>query len=138
MQELFKLLLDLLRHDDDIDEIKEKEKLIAVANKIENRWERNLEIAHKYWFIFQAYDDLVNKKISIEEFISTWDITSSHKIAPKETSSIDTLNTIIDWSNNNKDSLFILDAISFDILAEHDKKNIQNRAKEHNSELIFC
>ena len=138
MQELFKLLLDLLRHDDDIDEIKEKEKLIAVANKIENRWERNLEIAHKYWFIFQAYDDLVNKKISIEEFISTWDITNSHKIAPKETSSIDTLNTIIDWSNNSKDSLFILDAISFDILAEHDKKNIQNRAKEHNSELIFC
>jgi hypothetical protein len=98
-----------------------------------------LKIAHKVWFIFQAYDDLLNENISLDDFLATWDITSTQKLAMNNKSSIDVLDSIISWNEKFDDNtLFILDSISFWSLADNDKKIIQNRAKEYNCELVFC
>ena len=138
MQKYFDLLLELLRPEDDDFAVEEKKKLSATIKKIEERWDKNLKIAHKVWFIFEAYDDLLNEKITLDEFLATWDITSEKNISKNDESSIDVLKWIIQWKNNDKNTLFILDSISFASLAKKDKETIQNRAKDHNCELVFC
>ena len=139
MQKYFDLLLELLRPEDDDFVTNEKKKLSATAHKLEERWDRNLKIAHKYGFIFEAYEDLLNEKISLDDFLATWDITSTKKLHTNKKSSINTLKSIISWDIKTEDNtLFILDSISFWSLADNDKQIIQNRAKEHNCELIFC
>ena len=139
MQKYFDLLLELLRPDDDDFVIEEKKKLSATAKKLEERWKKGLKIAHEVWFIFQAYDDLLHEKISLDEFLDTWDITSTNKLELNKESSIDILNAMIKWDMKDEDNtLFILDSISFGSLANNDKKIIQDWAKKHNSELIFC
>jgi hypothetical protein len=80
----------------------------------------------------------LNEKITLDEFLATWDITSDRNISKSSKSSIDVLNWIIEWKNNSKNVLFILDSISFVSLAKKDKETIQNRAKNHNCELVFC
>ena len=138
MQKYFDLLLELLRPEDDDFVIEEKKKLSATAKKIEERWDKNLKIAHKVWFIFEAYEDLLNEKISLDEFLATWDITSKKNISWNYKSSIEVLNWIIEWQNNNENTLFILDSISFASLANKDKKIIQDWAKNQDCELVFC
>ena len=139
MQKYFDLLLELLWPDDDDFVVEEKKKLSAAAKKLEERWKKWLKIAHKVWFIFQAYDDLLNENISLDDFLATWDITSTQKLDMNNESSIDVLNSIISWNEKfDNNTLFILDSISFWSLADNDKKLIQNRAKEHNCELVFC
>ena len=138
MQKYFDLLLELLRPEDDDFVREEKKKLSATAKKLEERWDKNLKIAHKVWFIFEAYENLLNEKISLDEFLATWDITSERNISKPSESSIDILNWIIEWKNDDENTLFILDSISFANLAKKDKETIQNRAKDHNCELVFC
>ena len=138
MQKYFDLLLELLRPEDDDFVIEEKKKLSATAKRLEGRWDKNLKIAHKVWFIFEAYEDLLNEKITLDEFLATWDITSERNISKPSESSIEVLNWIIEWKNNDENTLFILDSISFASLAKKDKETIQNRAKDHNCELVFC
>ena len=138
MQKYFDLLLELLWPEDDDFLIEEKKKLSATAKKLEERWNRNLKIAHKVWFIFEAYEDLLNEKITLDEFLATWDITSGRNISEFDESSIEVLNWIIQWKNDDENTLFILDSISFATLAKKDKETIQNRAKNHNCELVFC
>ena len=138
MQKYFDLLLELLRPEDDYFIIEEKKKLSATAKKLEERWNKNLKIAHKVWFIFEAYEDLLNEKITLDEFLATWDITSKRNISKPSESSIDVLNWIIEWKNKDENTLFILDSISFASLAKKDKETIQNLAKDHSCELVFC
>jgi len=138
MQKYFDLLLELLRPEDDDFVVEEKKKLSATAKKIEERWNRNLKIAHKVWFIFEAYEDLLNEKITLDEFLAIWDITSKRNISEFDESSIKVLNWIIQWQNDDENTLFILDSISFASLAKKNKETIQNRAKNHNCELVFC
>jgi len=138
MQKYFDLLLELLRPEDDDFAIEEKKKLSATAKKLEESWNKNLKIAHKVWFIFEAYEDLLNEKITLDKFLSTWDITSERNISKPRKSSIEVLNWIIQWKNNDENTLFILDSISFASLAKKNKETIQNRAKDHNCELVFC
>ena len=138
MQKYFDLLLELLRPENDDFVIEEKKKLSATAKKLEERWDKNLKIVHKVWFIFEAYEDLLNEKITLDEFLATWDITSKKNISWNYKSSIEVLNWIIEWQNNNENTLFILDSISFVSLAKKDKEIIQTRAKDHNCELVFC
>jgi len=138
MQKYFDLLLELLRPEDDDFVMEEKKKLSATAKKLEERWNKNLKIAHKVWFIFEAYEDLLNEKITLDEFLATWDITSERNISKPSSSSIEALNWIIEWKNEDENTLFILDSISFASLAKKDKETIQNRAKDHNCELVFC
>ena len=138
MQKYFDLLLELLRPEDDDFVIEEKKKLSTTAKKLEERWNRNLKVAHKVWFIFEAYEDLLSEKITLDEFLATWDITSKRNISEVNESSIDVLNWIIQWKNDDENTLFILDSISFASLAKKDKETIQNRAKNHNCELVFC
>ena len=137
MQKYFNLLLELLRPEDDDFVMEEKKKLSATAKKMEEKWDKNLKIAHKVWFIFEAYEDLLNEKISLDDFLATWDITSDRNISKSKESSINILNWIIEWKNNDENTLFILDSISFASLANN-KKTIQDWAKNHNCELIFC
>ena len=138
MQKYFDLLLELLRPEDDDFAMEEKKKLSATAKKIEERWYKNLKIAHKVWFIFEAYEDLLNEKITLDEFLATWDITSKRDISKPGVSSIEVLNWIIQWKNDDENTLFILDSISFATLAKKDKEIIQNRAKQNNCESVFC
>ena len=138
MQKYFDLLLELLRPENDDFVMDEKKKLSATAKKLEERWDKNLKIAHKVWFIFEAYEDLLNEKITLDEFLATWDVTSEKNISKPSESSIEVINWIIEWRNNDENTLFILDSISFVSLAKKDKETIQNRAKDHNCELIFC
>ena len=138
MQKYFDLLLELLWPEDDNFVVEEKKKLSATAKKLEERWNRNLKIAHKVWFIFEAYEDLLNEKITLDEFLATWDVTSKRNISESTESSIQVLEWIIQWKNDDEDTLFILDSISFATLAKKDKETIQNQAKNHNCELVFC
>ena len=138
MQKYFDLLLELLWPEDDNFVVEEKKKLSATAKKLEERWNRNLKIAHKVWFIFEAYEDLLNEKITLDEFLATWDVTSKRNISESTESSIQVLEWIIQWKNDDENTLFILDSISFASLAKKDKETIQNRAKDHNCELVFC
>jgi len=138
MQKYFDLLLELLWPGDDDFVVEEKKKLSATAKKLEERWNRNLKIAHKVWFIFEAYEDLLNEKITLDEFLATWDITSGRNISKSNESSIQVLEWIIQWKNDDENTLFILDSISFASLAKKDKETIQNRAKNHDCELVFC
>ena len=138
MQKYFDLLLELLRPEDDDFIIEEKKKLSATAKKLEERWDKNLEIAHKVWFIFEAYEDLLSEKITLDEFLATWDITSKKNISWNQESSIDILNWIIEWRNDDENTIFILDSISFASLANNDKKIIQDWVKNNNCELVFC
>ena len=138
MQKYFDLLLELLRPEDDDFIIEEKKKLSATAKKLEERWNKNLKIAHKHGFIFDAYENLLNEEISLDEFFATWDITSTNKLHTNSESSIQILEWIIQWKNTDEDALFILDSISFTSLENNDKKAIQERAKNHNCELVFC
>ena len=138
MQKYFDLLLELLRPEDDDFVIEEKKKLSATAKKLEERWNKNLKIAHKVWFIFEAYEDLLNEKITLDDFLATWDITSERNISKPSESSIKILDWIIEWQNNNENTLFILDSISFASLAKKEKENVQNRAKDNDCELVFC
>lgn len=138
MQKYFDLLLELLRPNDDDFIVDEKKKLAAAAKKLEERWNKNLKVHHRHRFIFKAYENLLNERISLDEFLATWDITSTNKLHTYTESSIQIINWIIQWKNNDENTLFILDSISFANLSNNDKKNIQNRAKNHNCELIFC
>jgi len=138
MQKYFDLLLELLRPEDDDFIIEEKKKLSTIAKKLEERWNKNLKIAHKHGFIFDAYENLLNEEISLDEFLATWDITSTNKLHTNSESSIQILEWIIQWKNTDEDALFILDSISFASLENNDKKIIQERAKNHNCELVFC
>ena len=138
MQKYFDLLLELLRPEDDDFVLEEKKKLFATAKKLEEKWDKNLKIAHKVWFIFEAYEDLLNGKITLDDFLATWDITSERNISKPAESSIEVLNWIIEWKNKDKNTLFILDSISFASLAKKDKETVQNRARGHSCELVFC
>ena len=139
MQKYFDLLLELLRPENYDLILDEKKKLSTSAKKLEERWDKNLKIAHKVWFLFDAYDDLLNDKVSLDNFLATWDITSTKRLSTNTKTSLDILNSIIEWDmENENNTLFILDAISFWSLANNDKKIIQEWAKNHNSELIFC
>ena len=139
MQKYFDLLLELLRPEDDDFVTEEKKKLSAAAHKLEEKWDRDIRIAHRVWFIFEAYENLLNDKITLDEFLATWDITSTRKLHTNSESSIEIVNSIIKWDTKAEDNtLFILDSISFWNLANNDKKIIQNRARNHNCELIFC
>ncbi len=139
MQKYFDLLLELLRPENDDLILDEKKKLSTSAKKLEERWDKNLKIVHKVWFLFDAYDDLLNDKVSLDNFLATWDITSTKRLSTNTKTSLDILNSIIKWNmEDENNTLFILDAISFWSLANNDKKIIQEWAKNHNSELIFC
>ena len=138
MQKYFDLLLELLWPEDDDSIIEEKKKLSATAKKLEERWDKNLKIAHKVWFIFEAYEDLLNEKITLDEFLATGDITSTKKIYNNEESSISVLNAIIQWNEKSENTLFILDSVSFWCLSKKDKEITQEWTKKHNNELIFC
>ena len=139
MQKYFDLLLELLRPEDDEFILDEKKKFSATAKKIEERWDKNLKIAHKVWFIFQAYEELLNDGISLDEFLATWDITSENKLNMNGESSIDVLDWMIEWKLDTQDNtLFILDWMSFAVLSSSDKKAIQSWAKNHSCELVFC
>lgn len=139
MLKYFELLLELLRPENDDFVAEEKKQLLAAWKKLEERWDKNLEIHHRYRFIFSAYDDLINERISLDEFLATWDITSNQNLNNNNESSISIINSMIDGTLKNTDNtLFILDTISFWSLSDNDKKTVQNWVKDRNCELVFC
>ena len=133
------MLLELLRPEDDNLIAEEKKQLLAAWKKLEERWDKNLKIYHRYWFVFSAYDNLIHERISLDEFLATWDITSKKILNNNNPSSISVINSIINWTiKDANNSLFIIDTISFGSLADNDKKIIQSWVKDNNCELVFC
>lgn len=137
MQKYFDILLELLRPEDDEFILEQKKQLSAAGKRLEERWNKNLKIVHKVWFIFEAYEDLLNEKISLDEFLATWDITNKKNLNSEE-SSLWVLKSMIEWKNEATDTLFILDTISFATLSKDKKKSVQERTKQHSCELVFC
>ena len=133
------MLLELLRPEDDNLIAEEKKQLLAAWKKLEERWDKNLKIYHRYWFVFSAYDNLIHERISLDEFLATWDITSKKNLNNNNPSSISVINSIINWTiKDANNSIFFLDTISFGSLADNDKKIIQSWVKDNNCELVFC
>ena len=89
-------------------------------------------------FIFEAYENLLNERITPDEFLAIWDITSHSKLSTNSEASIPVVDSIIQWKNDNENTLFILDSISFLVLSNNDKKIVQEWAKNHKCELVFC
>ena len=67
MIEKFELLLDLLN-------IEDKIYYIQAAKQIEKKNHKRLKTLHKHGFIFELFDDFLDHKISLEEFVKIWDI----------------------------------------------------------------
>jgi len=63
----FELLLDLLN-------IEDKQYYIQAAKQIKKKEHKKLKTLHKYGFVFELFDDFLDHKISLEEFVKIWDI----------------------------------------------------------------
>lgn len=144
MQKYLQLLLELLWSEDDEDVMIMKKNFLAVWEKLEGRGNRDLKIFHRAWFVFFAYDKLLSEKITLDEFLAIWDVTSGNKLLDSiwEYDSLSFLNKIIAWDFDNnfdyQNTLFILDLLSFISLSDMEQKKIQDWAKSQNSELLFC
>lgn len=106
MTKYFELLLDLL-------DIMDKDDYIKIAKIIENNHGKNFEIYHQYAPIFMGYIKLLDKKITIEDFLRIWDINSDILYNSHRHDSISFLqnNTILD-----DNTIYILDSISDGII----------------------
>jgi len=112
MTKYFELLLDLL-------EISPKEDFLKAAKLIEdNRW-KNIMVYHQYSPIFYWYMDLLDGKISIEDYLQVWDINSNILYDHNKKDSISFI------KENNEfldDTIYILDSISEGLIP--DRENV--------------
>lgn len=112
MTKYFELLLDLL-------EIKKTDKIIQVAKIIESNQDKDIEVYHQLWFIFDWYKKLLAHEIELEDFLQIWDFQSKVKINQKDTDSI----SFLKWNPSLDDEkIYIFDSISEWILPE--KRNV--------------
>ncbi len=108
MEKYFDLLLDLL----DIPQNKNHFQILEIIEKNKNK---QIYFYHQYGFIFQWYQDLLNKQISPEDFLQFWDIDSKIKIDLKKLDSISLLRSDFDLDKN---SIYIFDSLAEWIIAE--------------------
>ncbi len=108
MLKYFSLVLDLL-------EITSKAEYLLVAEEIEKNVNVNLNCYHRYWFLFMAFKDFLQKEISLEDFIQIWDVDSSKKIySLKKMNSKEFLDWIINKTELiDKNSLYVIDELSW-------------------------
>lgn len=139
MIKYLELLLELLWTSDDEESVELRKLYLSVWKKQEERWNMSLKVCHKIWYVFSAYDDLWNDRISLDEFLSVWDITSQRKIISEDISSIDFLDKIIKKEKiDMKNTLIILDSVSFVALSDSEKNIVQQWTKENNNEMVLC
>jgi hypothetical protein len=62
MIEQFELLLDLLN-------IEDKQYYIDAAKQIEKKQHKKIKTRHKHGFVFEVFDDFLDHKISLEDFV---------------------------------------------------------------------
>jgi len=67
MIDQFELLLDLLN-------IEDKQHYLDTAREIEKKQHKKIKTSHKHWFVFELFDDFLDHKISLENFVNIWDI----------------------------------------------------------------
>jgi hypothetical protein len=67
MIDKFELLLDLL-------DIEDKQSYLDVAMQIQEGKYKKIKTLHKYGFVFGAFNDFLNNKITLQDFIKIWDI----------------------------------------------------------------
>ena len=108
MEKYFNLLLDLL-------DIPQNQNYPQILEVIEKNKDKKIHFYHQYWFIFQWYQDLLNKKTSPEDFLQLWDIDSQINVDIQKSDSISFLrsNPILD-----QNSVYIFDSLAEWILAE--------------------
>lgn len=67
MIDQFELLLDLLN-------IEDKQYYMDTAKQIEKKQHKRIKTRHKHGFVFEVYNDFLDHKISLEDFVKIWDI----------------------------------------------------------------
>lgn len=102
MTKYFELLLDLL-------EIENKDSYIEISKIIESNKYKKLKAYHQYFFIFEWYRDLLDWKLSPEEFLQLWDIGSKLRFDLNKLDSISYLQSNPDLED---DTIYIFDSIS--------------------------
>lgn len=102
MTKYLQLLLDLL-------EIQDKEPYLEISKIIEKNTDKKLKVYHQHFFIFEWYRDLLDWKLSPEEFLQLWDINSKLRFDTKKLDSISYLQTNPDFDD---DTIYIFDSIS--------------------------
>lgn len=102
MTKYFELLLDLL-------EIQDRDLYVEIAKVIEDNTSKKLKVYHQYFFVFEWYRDLLDWKLSPEEFLKLWDIGSKLRFNHQKPDSISFLksNPVLD-----NDTIYIFDSIS--------------------------
>jgi hypothetical protein len=106
MTKYFELLLDLL-------DITSKDDYLKIAKIIEDNHGKKFEIYHQHAPIFRWYIDLLDDAITVEKFLSIWDINSDILYNPDRWDSISFLR-----ENNelDDDTIYILDLLSEGII----------------------
>lgn len=133
MTNYLNLLLDLLNLEEE-----ERQSFLAIGEIIANHKNKSLTIHHRMGFIFQARSDLLLEKISLEEFLATGDVLSTHPIYPSTTSSLDLLQSSSNLKKIEKDSLLLLDEISFLSLSKHQQDEVQDITEKRGILLLLC
>ncbi|MFZ2150606.1 MAG: hypothetical protein WAZ12_04215 [Candidatus Absconditicoccaceae bacterium] len=67
MIDQFELLLDLLN-------IEDKQYYMDTAKQIEKKQHKRIKTRHKHGFVFEVYNDFLDHKISLEDFVKIGDI----------------------------------------------------------------
>lgn len=128
------LLLDLLS----IEGV-EKEAFLWIGQIIEKHLIKPLSIHHRMGFVFQAFHDLLLEKISLEEFLSIGDISSSQILYDAEKkSSLEVLSSssFIDWMAQG--SLLLLDEKSYFVLSKLEQDVIVEKLEKKDILLLLC
>lgn len=102
MIKYFELLLDLLN-------IPDADKYLNMANIIESNLDKNLQVHHQYFFIFEWYRDLLKWKLSIDDFLQLWDIWSKLRFPNDK---IDSITLLKSGFIPQKDTIYIFDWLS--------------------------
>lgn len=110
MTKYFELLLDLL-------EIENKDYYVEISKVIESNKDKKLKVYHQYFFIFEWYKDLLNWKITPEEFLQLGDMGSKLRFDFNKPDSITFL------QSNPKlddDTTYIFDSLSEGVIEPKD------------------
>lgn len=110
MIKYFELLVDLLN-------IPKDTKYTDIAKVIESNIDKNLQVHHQYFFIFEWYRDLLEWKISQEDFLQLWDIGSKLRFSDDR---VDSITFLQSNPKLDKNTIYIFDSLAEWIIPEQD------------------
>ncbi|MDD2537145.1 MAG: hypothetical protein PHU61_01490 [Candidatus Absconditabacteria bacterium] len=132
MLQYFDMLLDFLS-------VEGKEKFLEIASYLEQYPQKNLMLYHRLGFAFQAFSDLLHTHISVEEFLSAGDISSTTPLLLQASdSSWHFLETLSEENTFAEGSILILDAVSFLALSQEQQGQAKHIFESSNLSVFIC